>query len=117
MVESNHDNVSCGTEYELSYECFNNVFKHISAYRRLTDRNTEILLKEAFNTIKLTKPDRNRTGYVIAESQLIGICCFSAKHVALRRKNKEWLNRITIMCPSGATCLPADCCFSELALK
>jgi len=20
------------------------------------------------------------------------------------------------MCPSGATCLPADCCFSELAL-
>ena len=21
-----------------------------------------------------------------------------------------------IMCPSGATCLPADCCFSELAL-
>jgi hypothetical protein len=26
-----------------------------------------------------------------------------------------WL-RIRIMCPSGATCLPADCCFSELAL-
>jgi len=26
-----------------------------------------------------------------------------------------WL-RIKIMCPSGATCLPADCCFSELAL-
>jgi hypothetical protein len=21
------------------------------------------------------------------------------------------------MCPSGATCLPAECCFSELALK
>jgi hypothetical protein len=21
---------------------------------------------------------------------------------------------IRIMCPSGATCLPADCCFSEL---
>jgi hypothetical protein len=21
------------------------------------------------------------------------------------------------MCPSGATCLSADCCFSELALK
>ena len=40
----------------------------------------------------------------------IGICCFSAKHAALRRKSKDWL------CPSGATCLPADCCFSELAL-
>ena len=24
---------------------------------------------------------------------------------------------IRIMCPSGATCLPADCCFSELTLK
>ena len=23
----------------------------------------------------------------------IGICCFSAKHVALRRKSKDWLAR------------------------
>ncbi len=23
----------------------------------------------------------------------IGICCFSAKHVALRRKSKDWLPR------------------------
>ena len=23
----------------------------------------------------------------------IGICCFSAKHAALRRKRKEWLGR------------------------
>ena len=30
----------------------------------------------------------------------IGICCLG----------------IRIMCPSGATCLSADCCFSELAL-
>ena len=44
----------------------------------------------------------------------IGICCFSAKHIALRRKTS--LLGIRIMCPSGATCLPADCCFSELAL-
>jgi hypothetical protein len=44
----------------------------------------------------------------------IGICCFSAKHAALRRKNKDGLARI--VCPSGATCLSADYCFSELAL-
>jgi hypothetical protein len=37
----------------------------------------------------------------------IGICCFSAKTV--------WLG-IKIMCPSETTCLPAACCFSELAL-
>ena len=24
---------------------------------------------------------------------LIGICCFSAKHAALRRKSKDWLAR------------------------
>ena len=24
----------------------------------------------------------------------IGICCFSAKHAALRRKSKDWLARI-----------------------
>jgi hypothetical protein len=46
----------------------------------------------------------------------IGICCFSVKLAALRRKRKTgWLG-IRIMCPSGATCLSADCCFSELAL-
>ena len=31
------------------------------------------------------------------------------------RARTGWLE-IRIMCPSGATCLPADCCFSELAL-
>ena len=46
----------------------------------------------------------------------IAICCFSSKHTALRRKNKDWLARIQDMCPSGATCLSADCCFSNLAL-
>jgi hypothetical protein len=44
----------------------------------------------------------------------ICICCFSAKYVAFRRK-AGWLG-IRIMCPSGATCLPVDCCFSELTL-
>jgi hypothetical protein len=36
------------------------------------------------------------------------------KHAALRRRAKTgWLG-IRIKCPSRATCLPADCCFSEL---
>ena len=46
----------------------------------------------------------------------IGICCFSAKHAALRSKSKEWLAWNQNMCPNGATGLPADCCFSELTL-
>ena len=46
----------------------------------------------------------------------IGFCCFSAKHAALRRKRKTGCFGIRILCPSGAICLPADCCFSELAL-
>ena len=60
----------------------------------------------------------------------IGICCFSAKHTTLRRKSKdllaqnqdnvsEWSDMSThwllLMCPSGVTCLPTDCCFSEIA--
>ena len=40
----------------------------------------------------------------------IGMCCFSAKHAILKGKSK-----VRIMCVSGATCLSADCCFSELA--
>jgi hypothetical protein len=46
----------------------------------------------------------------------IGICYFSVKHAGLRSKSKHRLLGIRIMCPSGATCLPADWCFSELAL-
>jgi hypothetical protein len=38
----------------------------------------------------------------------------STKHERVRAKT-GWLG-ITIMCPSGVTCLPTDCCFSELAL-
>ena len=46
----------------------------------------------------------------------IGMRCFSAKHAALRRKSKTgWLG-IRIKCLSGPICLPADCCFGELAL-
>jgi hypothetical protein len=44
----------------------------------------------------------------------IGICCFSTKLTVLRAKI-GWLG-IRIMRPSGATCRPVDCCFSELAL-
>jgi hypothetical protein len=46
----------------------------------------------------------------------IGICCFSAKHAAFRRKRKVGCLEMRIMCASGTTCLSADCCFSELAL-
>jgi hypothetical protein len=46
----------------------------------------------------------------------IGICCFSPKHVALMSKCKDWLARKLIMCPSGETRVPVDCCFSEVTL-
>ena len=46
----------------------------------------------------------------------IAICCFSVKHAALRSKSKDCLARNQNRCPSGATCLSTDCCFSELAL-
>jgi len=41
----------------------------------------------------------------------IGICCFFTKE----KEQTGWLG-IRIMCPSGAICISADCCFSELAL-
>jgi hypothetical protein len=34
---------------------------------------------------------KSRSGQ--AKDYKIGICCFSAKHAALRRKSKEWLAR------------------------
>ena len=48
----------------------------------------------------------------------IGICRFSTKHTAKKRERaKTGRLVIRIKCPSGATCLSADCCFNELALK
>ena len=46
----------------------------------------------------------------------IGICCFSTKHSALGVKSKNGWLEVRIMCSSGVICIPADCCFSELAL-
>jgi hypothetical protein len=53
----------------------------------------------------------------------IGISCFSAKHLALRSKSKDWLlrnqNNVSewsdmsnreLLCQSGVTCLPENCC-------
>jgi len=36
-------------------------------------------------------------------------------HEHLKEQRLDWL-WITIMCPSGTTCLSTDCCVSELAL-
>jgi hypothetical protein len=44
----------------------------------------------------------------------ISICCFSESQPAIRCKS-GWIG-ISILCPSGATCLPINCCFNKLAL-
>jgi hypothetical protein len=47
----------------------------------------------------------------------IGICCFSAKHTALRRKSKDWLARNQNNVSQWSDMSTRDCCFNELALK
>ena len=46
----------------------------------------------------------------------ICICCFPNKHPAIRVRAKTGWIGIRIMRPSGEAYLPADSCFSELAL-
>jgi hypothetical protein len=41
--------------------------------------------------LKCAKRIRSRSGQT--KEYKIGICCFSDKHAALRRKNKDWLAR------------------------
>jgi hypothetical protein len=54
---------------------------------------------------------KSRSGQT-KDYQLVFVA-YNAKHAELRRKSKDWLarNRGMIMCPSGATCISADCCF------
>ena len=68
-----------------------------------------VLVSSVVDHVFKPRPDKTK-------DYKIGICCFSAKHAALWRKSKTGWLRIRIMCPSGVTCLPADCCFSELTL-
>jgi hypothetical protein len=47
----------------------------------------------------------------------IDICCFSSQHATLRGKKNRLVGLELAYCvPSGATCLPSDCCFNKLAL-
>ena len=46
----------------------------------------------------------------------IGICCFSAKQAALRRKNKDWLAQNRNNVSEWSDMSSPDYCFSELAL-
>ena len=46
----------------------------------------------------------------------IGICCFSSKHAAFRRKSEDWLARNQNNMSEWSDMSTADCCFSELAL-
>jgi hypothetical protein len=57
----------------------------------------------------LTSPNR-----VKPKTKKLVSFSFFVKHAALRKKT-GWLG-IRIMCLSGAACLSADCCFSELEL-
>ena len=46
----------------------------------------------------------------------LGVCCFLAKHAALRRKSKDWLSRNQENLLEWSD-MSVDCCFSELALN
>ena len=46
----------------------------------------------------------------------IGICCISAKHGALRRKNKDWLDRHQDHVSEWSDISTHRLCFSELTL-
>ena len=46
----------------------------------------------------------------------IGICCFSAKHAAVRRKSKNCLARNQDNVSEWSNVSIRGCCFSELAL-
>jgi hypothetical protein len=53
-----------------------------------------------------------------SKDKQIGSCCFSAKRASLRSlMSKDWLDLNPDNVPERATCLPANCCFSDLTLQ
>ena len=90
-----------------------NLYAVVDAYRHTMNRIGGVIV----SVLVSSAVDR---GFELRSGQIkeykISMCCFSVKHAALRRNCKDWMARNQVMCPSGATCLPADWCFSELAL-
>jgi hypothetical protein len=61
---------------------------------------------------------KHRIGAGMVKPKTIQLICIAfplSTHHSGERAKTGWLG-IRIMCPSGVTCLPADCFFSELAL-
>jgi hypothetical protein len=84
--------------------------------------NILVFMEHALMYVFLTLLECDRSWVRAQSSQTkdykISICCFSAKHAALRRKSKDWLawNHENVFKLSNMTYLPVNCCFSELAL-
>ena len=84
----------------------------MSLYRNLMNCIGSVIV----NVLEFRAVDRafqDRLGQT--KHYLIGNCCFSAKHAALRRNTD--LKGIRLMFSSGAICLPKYCCLTELALR
>ena len=63
--------------------------------------------------------ENNRPGFERRSDQTKdqnGICKSFVEHSTFRSNGKHWLVLNQDMCPSAVTCLPANCCFIELAL-
>ena len=69
------------------------------------------------------KKDKNLEGkepvtFTVEPNTIILVFVASPLNTHLQGVSKHWTGGlgIRVMCPSGVTCLPADCGFSELAL-
>jgi hypothetical protein len=59
-----------------------------------TDNNIKCIRGVMVSTLASNTVDRGFEPWLgQTKDYKIGICCFSAKHAALRRKSKDWLNR------------------------
>ena len=101
-------------EAKLAYTTNSQQLHKVIVMRVLRDiyqsRNSSILRSNSPMSQLFSSPD-----WVKQKTIKIGICCFSAKHATLRRKNKDWmaLNQDNL---SEWSDMSIHCCFSELEL-
>jgi len=102
------------TEAKLAYTTNSQQLHKVIVMRVLQDiyqsRNSSILRSNSPMSQLFSSPD-----WVKLKTIKIGICCFSAKHATLRRKNKDWLalNQDNL---SEWSDMSIHSCFGELEL-
>jgi hypothetical protein len=101
-------------------EIYTHILRKVWRYKVVIRTDNKVVKKDKTTSTDLQNGSQKTKDWEHRSRQTkdynIGICCFSVKNAALRRKRKDRMAQNQDSDSSGVTCLYADVCFSVLIL-